>query len=137
TCALPISRGYPFYALGGNETLWLQAAYHFPILPDISRQALFVYFDKLYGRLYADAALAGSGAWPGLGELRRDLGAELRLGLGSFYLLPTPLFVSSTYGIDSFDFQLDEGFRTPEGRSTDRYGGQLLWHCGILDDYEV
>jgi len=131
------ARGYPFYALGGNETLWLQAAYHFPILPDISRQALFVYFDKLYGRLYADAALAWSGAWPGLGELRRDLGAELRLGLGSFYLLPTSLFVSATYGIDSFDFQLDEGFLTPDGSSTVRYGGELLWHFGILFDFEL
>src|SRR5690606_39729898 len=124
TCALPISRGYPFYALGGNETLWLQAAYHFPILPDISRQALFVYFDKLYGRLYADAALAWSGAWPGLGELRRDLGAELRLGLGSFYLLPTSLFVSATYGIDSFDFRSEE--HTSELQSRENLVCRLL-----------
>ncbi|HUF08060.1 MAG TPA: hypothetical protein VMO47_01985, partial [Rhodothermales bacterium] len=83
------ARGYPFYALGGNETLWFQAAYHFPILPDISRQVLFVYLDKLYGRAYVDAAAAWSGEWPG--EVRKDVGLELRLGLGSFYLLPTAL----------------------------------------------
>ncbi len=131
------ARGYPFYALGGNETLWLQAAYHFPILPDISRQVLFTYFDKLYGRAYADAALAWSGSWPGLNELRRDVGMELRLGIGSFYLLPTSLFVSATYGLDAFDFGLDEGFLTPDGSNTVRYGQELLWHFGILFDFEI
>lgn len=131
------ARGYPFYALGGNETLWLQAAYHFPILPDISKQVLFTYFDKLYGRAYADAALAWSGGWPGLGEVRKDVGLELRLGLGSFYLLPTSLFVSATYGMDAFDFRLDEGFLTPDGSNTVRYGNELLWHFGILFDFEL
>ena len=131
------ARGYPFYALGGNETLWLQAAYHFPIFPDISRQILFTYIDKLYGRIYADAAMAWSGPWPGLGEARRDVGAELRLGLGSFYLLPTAVFLSATYGLDAFDFSLDEGFVTPDGSRTVRYGNELLWHFGILFNFDL
>lgn len=131
------ARGYAFYALGGNETLWLQASYQFPILPDISRQLLFAYFDKLYGRVYADAAMAWSGAWPGLGAVRKDVGAELRLGVGSFYLLPTAVFLSATYGLDAFDFQLDEGFLTPDGRNTVRYGHELLWHFGILFDFDL
>ena len=131
------ARGYPFYAMGGNETLWMQAAYQFPILPDISRQVLFAYIDKLYGRVYADGAMAWSGSWPGFGELRKDVGAELRLGLGSFYLLPTAVFLSATYGLDAFDFHLDQEFLTPDGRSTVRYGNELLWHFGILFDFDV
>lgn len=131
------ARGYPFYALGGNETLWFQTSYLLPILPDLRKQILFAYFDKLYARVYADAALAWSGALPGLDQLRKDVGAELRLGLGSFYLLPTALFVSATYGLDSFDFQLDEGFVTPDGKNTVRYGGELLWHFGVLFEFDL
>ena len=131
------ARGYPFYALGGNETLWFQTAYHFPILPDISKQVLFAYFDKLYGRAYFDAATAWSGGWPGFGEVRKDVGMELRLGIGSFYLLPTALFLSATYGLDAFDFKLDEGFVTPDGKTTVRYGNELLWHFGILFNFDI
>lgn len=130
------ARGYPFYALGGNETLWFQAAYHFPVLPSVHKQLLFTFVDKVYARVYADAALAWSGAWPGLGETRKDIGAELRFGLGSFYLLPTALFVSASYGLDSFDYQLDEGFLTPDGKSSVRYGNEMLWHFGVLFSFD-
>ena len=68
-----------FYALGGNETLWFQASYHLPLFPDIRKQALFAYIDKVYARLYVDAAAAWNGAWPGFGELRKDVGAEIRM----------------------------------------------------------
>lgn len=131
------ARGYPFYALGGNETLWLQASYYLPLLPDLRRQVLFAYFDKLYARLYADAAMAWSGAWPGLGELRKDVGAELRLGIGSFYLFPTAVFVSATYGFDAFDFELDEGFLTPDGKDSVRYGNEVLLHFGVLFGFDL
>ncbi|HYE95509.1 MAG TPA: hypothetical protein VD962_04830, partial [Rubricoccaceae bacterium] len=82
------ARGYPFYALGGNETVWLQAGYTFPILPRLERQVGWLYLDKLYGRVYADAAAAWSGPWPGADAIRKDVGAELRLGFDSFYLFP-------------------------------------------------
>lgn len=131
------ARGYPFYALGGNETLWLQAAYHFPLVPRIHRQIAFAYVDKLYGRVYADAAAASHTGYQGLDTFRKDLGAELRLGLGSFYLLPTAVFVSATYGLDAFDFQLDEGFVTPSGDTFVRYGNELLWHVGILFGFDL
>ena len=131
------ARGYPFYALGGNEVLWLQASYLFPVLPNIGKQFLFTYFDKLYARIYADAALSWSGPWPGLDQARRDIGAELRLGLGSFYLFPTALFVSATYGLDAFDYSLDEGFLTPDGNNFVQYGKDLLWHFGVLFEFDL
>ncbi len=131
------ARGYPFYALGGNETLWFQASYHLPLVPRINRQLWFVYADKLYARLYADAAFAWSGAFPGFDEARRDVGAELRLGLGSFYLLPTAVFVSATYGLDAFDVQLDADFVTPDGKNTVSYGKELQWHFGVLFGFDL
>ena len=131
------ARGYPFYSLGGNETLWLQAAYHFPIWPYASKQVLFAYFDKAYGRIYADAALAWSEGTPRLADLRRDIGVELRVGLGSFYLLPTAFFVSATYGLDAFTFEPDEDFLTADGNRFVHYGHELLWHVGLLFDFDL
>ena len=131
------ARGYPFYAMGGNEALWTQASYIFPLVPRINKQAMFLYFDKLYGRVYADFAKSWTGSLKDIGGLRKDVGAELRLGMGSFYLLPTALFVSATYGLDAFDFQLDEGFLTPTGENTVRYGQQWQWHFGILFGFDL
>ncbi|MBO6576560.1 MAG: PD40 domain-containing protein [Rhodothermales bacterium] len=131
------ARGYPFYALGGNRTAWAQMAYTFPLLPRIDRQMGFLYADKLFARVYADAVSAWRGAFPGAGSIRKDVGAELRLGLGSFYLLPTAVFVSGTYGLDTFDFQLDDGFVTPDGQSTVQYGGGVQWHVGVLFGFDL
>ena len=130
------ARGYPFYALGGNETLWGQVSYMLPLLPRLRKQIGFLYFDKVYARLYADAAMAWNGAWPGLDAARKDVGAELRLGIGSFYLLPTAVFLSATYGLDAFDFKLDDGFVTPDGSDTVRYGRDVLWHFGIIFGFD-
>ena len=127
------ARGYPFYALGGNETLWMQASYYMPLFPDVRKQLLFTYIDKAYLRFYADAAAV----WPGTGALRKDVGAELRLKLGSYYLFPTAVFVSATYGMDAFDFRLDEGFVTPSGRRSVRYGADFQWHFGVLFGFDV
>ena len=98
---------------------------------------MFTYIDKLYGRIYADVAAAWNGPFSEMGPLRKDVGAELRLGMGSFYLLPTALFVSATYGLDDFDFQLDEGFLTPTGENTVRYGKSWQWHFGILFGFDL
>ena len=130
------ARGYPFYALGGNRTAWTQVSWLFPLAARIGRQASAFYLDKVYGRVYADAAVAWSGAFPGLGSVRKDVGAELRFSLGSFYLLPTALFASATYGLDAFDFELDEGFVTPSGDRSVRYGGEVAWHFGLLFEFD-
>ena len=131
------ARGYPFYAMGGNETLWVQGSYIFPLIPRIEKQVMFTYVDKLYARVYADAASAWNGPLTSPGALRKDIGAELRLGLGSFYLLPTAVFVSATYGMDSFSFALDEGFLTPDGESVVRYGESWQWHVGVLFGFDL
>lgn len=131
------ARGYPFYALGGNETLWAHASYLLPLFADIRTQILFLYVDKAYLRLYADAAAAWSGAWPGFSSLRKDIGAEMRVKLGSSYLLPTAVFLSGTYGLDTFDVQLNDGFVTPSGARSVRYGSELQWHFGVLFEFDT
>ncbi len=125
------ARGYPFYGLGGTETLWLQTAWTFGVLPDIKRQIGPIYLDKAFVRLYADAARV----LPESRSFRKDIGAELRLMMGSYYLLPTALFVSATYGLDSFEVQLDDAFITTQ--PTVSYGKQLLWHFGILFGFDI
>ena len=131
------ARGYPFYALGGNETLWLQAAYTFPLLPNLNRQVGFLYFDKLYARVYADAASAWTGSVSDVGSFRKDIGAELRLRLSSFYLFPTAFFASATYALDSFDLALDDGFLTPEGQNFVTYGDEVQFHFGALFEFDL
>lgn len=131
------ARGYPFYALGGNETLWLQAAYTFPLIPNLNRQVGFLYFDKLYARVYADAASAWTGSVSDVGSFRKDIGAELRLGLSSFYLFPTAFFASATYALDSFNLALDDGFLTPEGQNFVTYGDEFQFHFGALFEFDL
>ena len=116
------ARGYPFYALGGNETLWFQLSYQFPIFPHIGKQFAFLHLNKLYGRIFADAATAWTTGVPDIEEVRTDLGAELRLGISSFYLLPTAAFLSATYGFNEFLVRLDDGFVTPDGSQFVQYG---------------
>jgi len=130
------ARGYPFYAMGGNETLWFQASYIFPVLPRINKQILFTYIDKMYLRVYADAAWAFSDGWPGAGAAKKDAGAEIRFGLGSYYILPTAFFISGTYGLDEFEFRLDDGFVTPDGEQFVRYGKSWQWHVGVLFGFD-
>jgi len=125
------ARGYPFYGLGGTETLWLQTAWTVGVFPDIKRQIGPIYMDKAFMRFYADATRVQ----PESRALRKDIGAELRLMMGSYYLLPTALFVSATYGLDKFEVQLDDGFITTQ--PTVNYGKQLLWHFGILFGFDI
>ncbi len=124
------ARGYPFYGLGGTETLWLQASWLLPLLSDIKRQIGPIYLDKAFLRLYAD----GARVQPESPALRKDIGAELRLMMGSYYLLPTALFVSATYGADSFEVQLDDAFITSQPSVS--YGKQVQWHFGVLFGFD-
>ena len=124
-------RGYPFYGLGGTETFWLQSSWLVPIWPDIRRQIGPVYIDKAFARLYTDLAAVR----PHQTGLRRDAGLELRLKMGSYYLLPTALFVSATYGLDRYEVMLDEAFVSND--RIVRYGKELLWHFGVLFGFDL
>ena len=123
-------RGYPFYGLGGTETFWLQTSWILPVLPHIGRQIGPVYFDKVFARLYSDLAMVG----PDNTGIRKDAGLELRVKMGSYYLLPTALFASATYGLDKYDLMLDDAFVADARRV--QYGGEVLWHFGVLFGFD-
>lgn len=130
------ARGYPFYALGGNETAWLQLSYTVPLFPSIHRQIGFVYLDKVFLRGYFDFANAWSGSIPSLSDAKKDVGAEIRVVTGSFYILPSAFFVSGTYGLDEFEFKLDESFVAPGGNETVSYGKSFQVHAGLLFSFD-
>lgn len=130
------ARGYPFYALGGNETFWVQFGYTLPLFPSIHRQIGFLYLDKIFLKGYVDFANAWSGAIPPLSDMKKDIGAELRVITGSFYILPSAFFISGTYGLDDFQFQLDETFVAPGGDETVSYGKSFQVHAGLLFSFD-
>ena len=54
-------RGYPFYAIGGNKAVSLNATYRFPIATKLDFRILQIYFSKLYGSVFYDIGNAWSG----------------------------------------------------------------------------
>ncbi|MCX6133457.1 MAG: biopolymer transporter Tol [Ignavibacteriales bacterium] len=122
-------RGYPFYALGGNDIAVIGAAYRFPIWTAINIRFLQFYFTKLYGSVFADFGDAWTGAAPALSDWKRDAGFELRLEAFSFYQYPTRIFFSGAYGLDRFS-------RTFNSQEV-TYGKEWRFYLGILFDFEM
>lgn len=123
-------KGYPFYALGGNQIGTLNVTYRFPISTQINFRLLQFYFTKLYASVFADVGDAWTGSTiPDRTDWKRDVGAELRLESFSFYAYPTRIFVSGAYGLDKFtrDF----------GTATVTYGNEWRFYLGILFGFEL
>ncbi|PIO47955.1 MAG: hypothetical protein CMR00_07580 [[Chlorobium] sp. 445] len=130
-------RGYEFFAIGGDKATFLHFEYRFPLAEHINWQVAQFYFDKIYLSAYFDIGTAWSqGGIPKLSEWRRDVGVELRLEAPSFYLFPTRLFASATYGLDQFTQPLRQGFFTADGSNFVTYGGQWMFHFGVLFEFD-
>ncbi len=132
-------RGYPFYSLSGTHLASLQLRYVFPISNNLDTRILQLYFDKLYFGVFADAAvvfaLDGSESLFSKfkdqlkNQLRRDIGAELRLETFSWYSVPTAIFFSAAYGLDKFTFRA----RRPDGTFANiDYGHEMRYYAGVL-----
>ncbi len=122
-------RGYPFYALGGNDIAVVGAAYRFPIWTTLNFRFLQFYFTKLYGSVFMDLGDAWTGKPRSVGNWKRDAGFELRLEAFSFYQYPTRLFFSGAYGLDRFN-------RTFNGLDV-TYGKEWRFYLGVLFDFEL
>jgi Tol biopolymer transport system component len=122
-------RGYPFYALGGNEYMTAQLAYRFPIARAINFRVLQFYFTKLYGSVFTDVGMAWNGTPPPLKQWKSDAGFELRLESFSFYVYPTRIFVSGAYGFDRFSRTINNIEVT--------YGREWRFYLGILFGFEL
>ncbi|MCC6396788.1 MAG: PD40 domain-containing protein [Bacteroidetes bacterium] len=124
-------KGYPFYAIGGNEMAAFGAEYRFPLVHNIDIRLFQLYFDKLYASVYADAGYAWTDFKPRWKDLKKDVGVELRLEAFSYYAYPTRIFLNAAYGFDSFDRYI---------RSRDqfvRYGKEWRIYFGVLFGFDL
>ncbi|MGQ9629111.1 MAG: BamA/TamA family outer membrane protein [bacterium] len=86
-----IMRGY--FGIGarpleGDKYAALAVDYLFPLIPDLGWKFWTLYFDRLGGTLFAEVGGATNKDLRdiGTGDLKEDVGAELRLPISTFYL---------------------------------------------------
>jgi hypothetical protein len=93
-------RGYSFYSIEGRRIALGCVTYRFPIWMDISKQFFQVYFDKLCGSIFYGAGKAWNDDKVNFDDIKKNVGAELRLDCFSFYAFPTKLSFAAAYGLD-------------------------------------
>jgi len=93
-------RGYPPNSARGDRALLASLEYRFPILA-IERGGVSAPFflRRLHGALFAEAGAAWSGRLA-RDDVRRSLGAEMRLDLFFSYFLPATLRAGVAWGLD-------------------------------------
>ncbi len=121
-------KGYPFYAIGGNEIAVAGLEYRFPLVGNIDVRFLQFYFDKLYASVYGDVGNAWSGSKPRLKDFKADLGAEIRLESFSWYAYPTRVFFNASYGLTRFDKIVRDAPIT--------YGREWRFYFGVLFGFD-
>ena len=103
---LPFMKGYTFYSLEGRKAAMATASFRFPLISSIRRRLAHIYFERLYGTVYADVGKAWDRNFgdpdPIFGRKAplRDVGGQLRFDMLSYYGLPTRIQVDGAYGID-------------------------------------
>jgi Tol biopolymer transport system component len=117
-------RGYSYYGIEGRKLFRLGLAYRFPIACGIDQRLLWMTFSDLFGIFYGDAGNAWDENTFKPSAFKRDVGAQLRLGLHSFYSFPTALFVDGAYGLDRI--------RMSTGQTQ---GKEWRFYFGILFDF--
>jgi WD40 repeat protein len=123
-------KGYPFYAIGGNEMAVAGLNYRFPISNSLDIRIFQLYFDKLYASVFVDAGDAWTSDRPALKEWKTDAGAELRLESFSFYSYPTRIFFSAAYGFNQFDRYIRSR------NETVTYGKEWRFYFGVLFGFD-
>ena len=129
-------RSYPYFALGGTTTAFSQLSWFIPLKTNIYQQMGRVTLDKMFLRLFAEAGNGWGGPLDIDNTIKTGVGAELRIGMNSYYLFPSSFFISGAYGFNSYDLQLPDAFisEAPGGRVD--YGNQILINFGLLFDFE-
>jgi hypothetical protein len=125
-------RGYPFYAIGGNKTMALNATYRFPIATEINFRFLQFYFKKLFASVFYDFGNGWYGSMPSIDQWKRDVGFEFRIESFSYYAYPTSIFFSGAYGLDKFGRQVND----INMRSV-AYGHEWRFYLGVLFGFEL
>jgi hypothetical protein len=102
-------RGYTYYSIGGRQGAMVSGTYRFPLLRNIGKQLSWLTFRDVYGGVFFEAGKAWNSRFD-VNDLKRSVGGELRLQLGSYYSYPTAIqFVAaksldrSVFFIPAFD----------------------------------
>ncbi|MBU0475907.1 MAG: biopolymer transporter Tol [Bacteroidetes bacterium] len=122
-------KGYPFYAIGGNQSYWFHLSYRLPVFRNIDSRFGPWYLDKIFMSVYADIGDAWTGKFAGMDASKKAAGAEIRVKMNSFYLFPTAIFVNVAYGFDKFSTVVREKDIT--------YGKEFLFYAGVLFDFSL
>ncbi len=93
-------RGYSYYSIEGRRMALASLTYRLPLWPDMGFKLFHLYFDKLYGSMFFDAGKAWNDDGFDLDDVKRDVGAELRLDALSYYAFPTKLSFTAAYALD-------------------------------------
>ncbi len=123
---LPGMRGYSFYSLGGERTAVATATYRFPIVKQVDWSLFPVSINRIYGNLFCDVG----DAWVGdleTDQVKKDVGAGLRIQMHSFYMYPTALAFDVAYGFDRFT-HVEEDFEAT-------YGKEFRYYLTVLFDF--
>jgi Tol biopolymer transport system component len=121
-------KAYPFYAISGNEIGWLNITYRFPLFRNIDARLGHLYLDKIFFSVYGDLGNAWYGNMPSLSDFKKGAGAELRIGMTSFYMFPTNIFFNASYGFDKFERVVRD--------KTLSYGKEWRLYAGVLFGFD-
>lgn len=121
-------KGYPFYAIGGNEIAVVGLEYRLPLVNNIDIRFLQFYFDKFYASVYGDFGNAWSSIKPKLKDFKSDAGIEFRLESFSWYSYPTRIFFNASYGLNEF-------VKDVRGVPV-RYGKEWRFYFGVLFGFD-
>jgi hypothetical protein len=121
-------KGYSYYSLGGTRVALGHLRLGFPLIERVGWPAGPWHFKRAYLQLFAGAG----DAWGGVADafkLKREAGADLKLFLTSWSLLPTAITLSGAWGLDEF--------RVPQLDPGETYGKEWRWYATLLFDFDV
>lgn len=130
-------RSYPYFAVGGEQTLFARFSYLFPLVEHINRQAGPYTFDKLFLHLFAETGNGWNSPLEIGNTLKTGIGAEFRFAFNSYYLYPMKFFLSSSYGFNRFNVTLSDDFITGTDSNQISYGRDILIHFGLMFDFNL
>ncbi|RMG69075.1 MAG: hypothetical protein D6715_00660 [Calditrichaeota bacterium] len=120
-------KGYPYFSIEGRRKAIGSVTYRLPVFRNIDRQLLHVFLRSLYLGAFFQAGDAWDRGGLDVGNLKTDVGLQLRLDTTSWYFLPTRLFFEAVY-------PLREQVNTTQNI---RYKQEWRFYFGILFDFDL
>ena len=90
-------KGYPYYSIEGRKLAIGTATYRFPLLRNINKQFLNLYFDRIYIAGIAQYGNAWTEGGAEFNDFLADVGVQIRLDTKSWYFFPSRFFFEAFY----------------------------------------